>query len=246
MIATDFYAALTAWGTWAMVAVTLGAVVVGWRAAKAANATLRLEAEPRIVVRVASHGFIFARQGMQRLTRDVITGAPPEAPESEPLDDCPVFLVDGKLGADGLRKVINGFAIRTPTDSELYRPGSSQAFLWPALRLEIRNVGRSPAVQVGLKWNITAPMFNPDRRARFGEDLEVIQKSDEASIVIDAVGPNTSTYTWIGNATGSQLTLTLKSSGYQLDPLDPGSGRTQPIPTIPTSTFRLLPSDRSI
>jgi len=242
----DFDAALTAGGTWALVAVTLAAVVVGWRAAKAANATLRLEAEPRIVVRVSSDALIFARQGMQRVTRETFAGAPPQAHQIKPLEDCPVFLVDGKLGADGIRKVADGFAIRTPTDGELYKLESSQASLWPALRLEIRNVGRSPAVQVGLKWNITAPIFNPDRRARFDEGPAVIRMSDETATVIDAVGPNSSTYVWLGNTTGCELTLTLKSPGYQLEPLNPESGRTRPISTIPTSTFRLLPSDRSV
>lgn len=244
MTLADFDLTLTAWATVTLVLVTLGALIAGWRAATAANATFRLEAEPRLVVRVVNESLIFAGQGLYRLKPNPMPGMPATAERFEPLDNAPVYLLDGKPGHDGLRKIINGFAIRPVSNDELNR--MQQAPIWPALRLEVRNVGRSPAVQVGLKWDITAPMFNPDLKERFEQGIEVIKKHDEATIIVNAVAPNDSIYIWLGNATGSHFTVTLKSPGYQRDPFDLDSGKLKPISTVAVSTFMLGPSETSI
>ncbi|MBV8299110.1 MAG: hypothetical protein JO083_06165 [Candidatus Eremiobacteraeota bacterium] len=240
----EFYAAFAAWGTWALVGITFGAVIVGWRAANTANATLRLEVEPRLVVRVVNEARIFARQGLQRFTGIAVPGTPSSSEPFEPLDQSPVYLLDGKLGSDNLRKVTNGFAIRMPTAAELNQTQPGHSLIWPALHIEIHNVGRSPAIKIGLNWSISGPMFNYDRS--FEEGLEVREQIDEATIVVDAVAPNDRTYIWIGNATGTPFTLRLKSTGYQRDPFDLDSGKTTPISVIAVSTFRLSMADRAV
>lgn len=162
MTSADFDLAATALGTWALVGVTGAAVIGGWRAAAAANATFRLEAEPRLVVKVVGEMRIFARQGLHQIDTGVLRGEPPSPEQILKLDPAPVHLVDGKLAANNLRKIAEGFAFRSPTFAELNRSQQEHVPIWPALRVEIRNVGRSPAIQVGLKWTISAPMFASD------------------------------------------------------------------------------------
>jgi hypothetical protein len=244
MMLADIDLGATALGTWALVAVTVAAVIVAWRAARAANATFRLEAEPRLVVKVVGEMRIFARQGLHQLAASVVPGEPPTPEQISPLDQAPVHLVDGKLGADNFRKVADGFALRTPTTAELNRGQQEHVPVWPALRIEVRNVGRAPAIQVGLKWTISAPMFDSDWRTKQGP--KVVTKSAEATLVVDAIGPNDSTFIWLGNATGTQFTLALGSPGYQRDPFDLDSGKTTPISTIAVSTFKLRTADNSI
>ena len=244
ILATLDAAAWAALAGWALVIVTLFAVAVGWQAARAANKTFRLEAEPRLLVRVVDEARV-ARDGLHRLSATAARGTPPTPDQIEPLGQIPIYLVDGKLGADGLRLIVNGFAIREPEPGELYKLRSQPATLWPALRIEVRNVGRSPAIQIGLNWRITGRMSNPDRASRFVAGLEVVERTDDATILLNGVGPNDSAFFWLGNATGTAFTLKLRSA-YQRDPFDVESGQTKPISAIPVDTFRLTTADDQI
>jgi hypothetical protein len=247
MSLADFDAALTGWGTIALVVIGGCAVFFGWRAANAANDTFRLEAEPKLVVRATGEAKIVARQGLYRLPSRWSFAVPITPEELEPLDETPVFLVDGKAGADGRRLIGNGFSIRPPTPAELN--SRAQSPVWPALRIEIRNVGRSPAIQAGLHWNVSAAVFAPDWRQSFssGEGMLVIEQTDEATTIVGGVGPNDSAFIWFANATGTAFSLKLRSPGNQRDPLNLESGKMKPLSMIATSTFALpAMSDNSI
>jgi hypothetical protein len=227
----------TALGTWALVAITGFAVYFGRKAANTANDTFRLEAEAKLVVRAAGQGKIFARQGLHRLSPDWNANAPLESSHFTELTE-PVYLVEGKPGDDGRALILNGFRIRPPTPNELNQ--FSQVPVWPAIRVEIRNVGRSPAIQAGLKWRISALVFTAEWRQtldRGGPDVE--ERVDEATIVIEGIGPNDSAFIWLANPIGTAFKLTLICPGYQRDPLDLESGKTKPLTMMAITSFAL-------
>lgn len=228
---------LTAAGTWGLVLVTGAAVFVGWRAAQAANATFRLEAEPKLVVRPAGGAKVFARWGVLHRLPANWSGNNPEAEATEPFGDAPLYLVDGKADAENRRIIKNGFALRSVEWAELNQ--GPQPPVWPALRVEIRNVGRSPVIQAGLHWNISAPIFVTTFAESDGYGPEVETRTDQATTVIDGVGPNDSTFIWFANTTGTAFTLTLRSPGYQRDPLNFESLKTTPLSMLATNTFSL-------
>jgi hypothetical protein len=202
--ATQNTAVATWWlviATGVLVAVTLGAVIVGGLAARSATETYRLEAEPVLIVTST------VDKGEADLPRYVVAGNPALA---QGLVLRPWVPSDGPTAQQGLVAPYGGTT------------------LMPSVLLDVENVGRSPAVDVEIdivasirtsyKPGIEAVGFVADKDdVRDTLDWNRMGTQSGTGIVrLPAVGPQRRAQVRVENALGLQVKLDVGQNGRQL------------------------------
>jgi hypothetical protein len=245
MLLADFDADLAAWSSAAVAVIAFVALWAGIRQAMSANATFRLEAEARLIIRRASESRI-TWNAIYRVFMEVQPYIGPRSGPSQIVDlqslgDVPVFFITGKPDPSGNLVVSEGIQIQSATDFRrpvAVAPGTRYP-VFHALRVEVKNLGRSPAVQVSVPWKLSAP---GTRKSGDSETLvQPTEYSGEADVVIDGVGSNDSASIWIANTIGLPVTLLVRPSATQRDPKNVRAESFKRIDLLPTSSFKIEP-----
>jgi hypothetical protein len=178
-------AADTAKATWWLVgatafldAITIGAVVVGWRAASSATESLRLEAEPVLII----------TQAVAPLGNRLVFPENPISPEAWTLFTKRSYVIDGKPAiASGLE-----LRLRRPSDDPtvqgsgvVAQPGYAGSNRRPAIELEVENVGRSPALAVEIDLEMSVRLTRrPSDDEIPGFQADPQNDSEEADFIV--------------------------------------------------------------
>ena len=199
---------ITAIATSLLVGITGVATWVGGRAASSAAATYRLESEPVIVVHefTADPGAVSIALVTQMRT-------------------APRYVID----ATG--PVVDGIQLHERPAREPGGPASTV----PTICLELTNVGRSPAVDVALEWNLSIPTLL--KRSTRLQDFEAAIAFGNGTMRIPAIAAGSSVFAFIENRLGNVVTLDAASRGSQADWRSTSRGRV-PIEVVASDAFK--------
>lgn len=176
---------------------TLAAVIVGGIAATSAARAYALEAEPVIVVRQRTFAEAFSATDEQKRLIEL----------------APLYVV---VPNPTLREVITLRPYEASTDDPNFGRSGRVALpqAKPSLVFIMQNVGRSPAVDVTIGWNVQTTIFleKPDLN-----DLKVGEQVGSGDTRVAALAPRDSTYLRIENSLGSAVRLSVQPVGTQTD-----------------------------
>ena len=186
----------TAIATWALFVVTLGAVIVGGFAATSAARSYALEAEPVVVVRewtVLDEVSAPSEKSRARLARVYVVAPKNTLAEGMVLRPFDLSIDDPNHGKTGY--------VENPPEK-------------PQLMFAVRNVGRSPAVDVEINWKLRTPIFlgKPDLN-----NIKATEQTGGGVIRIAALPPQEVVYLRITNSLGTAVKVSIDPIGTQTD-----------------------------
>jgi hypothetical protein len=175
----------------ALVVITAVATIVGGRAAQSAARTYRLESEPLIVVRKAS------QQNQDHASADLYIVLAPKA-VAEGLELRKWRLEDNTMAEGWTAADVGG------------QPRAKR------LTFEIRNVGRSPAVEPVITWDLSTPTL-PTPTTKVLADLEPVTAVGAGFMRLPSLPAGDVAYVIVENRLTSRVTLKAYQDGFQTD-----------------------------
>ena len=177
-------------GTWALVVITLGAVLVGTWAAFSAAAAYRLESEPVVAVSLVESQEEGATRARSVPTSYVVIGTP--------------------LLADGIE-------LRRLTKNEARQRTGGSGMPRPHILLQVQNLGRSPAIGLVLRMRASAATLSSGTDIEESQDhfrgFETSEQTTVGDVEILGIPAQSSAYVRIYHDFGIAVTLSVAEDG---------------------------------